>query len=117
LVSLRSTSKESSLEEIQSRRTPARDIYHRVVFRIPHRFTGARIQSLALSRLRATGVQLSLQDTAGIKLKLGDPAWATVVATLGALLDTQTKALRYDRKKSDTLRRSFFREIRTKRGG
>ena len=73
LVSLRSTSKESSLEEIQSRITPAGDIYHRVVFRIPHRFTGARFQSLALSRLRATGVQFSLQDTAGIQAKTRRP--------------------------------------------
>jgi hypothetical protein len=51
------------------------------------------------------------------KLKRGDPPWSTVVATLGTLLDTETKALRYDRKQSGTLRRSFFRDIRTKGGG
>jgi hypothetical protein len=51
------------------------------------------------------------------KLRLGDPPWSTVVATLGTLLDTEAKALRYDRKQSGTLRRSFFREMRTKRGG
>jgi len=51
------------------------------------------------------------------KLKLGDPPWSTVVATMGTFLDTQAKTLRYDRKQSGTLRRSFFREIRTKRGG
>jgi hypothetical protein len=51
------------------------------------------------------------------KLKLGDPPWSTVVATLGTLLEPEAKALRYDRKQSGTLRRSFFRDIRTKRGG
>jgi hypothetical protein len=51
------------------------------------------------------------------KLKLGDPPWSTVVATLGTLVGSDERALRYDRKQSGTLRRSFFRDIRAKSGG
>jgi hypothetical protein len=40
-----------------------------------------------------------------------------VVATLGTLISTDQKVLRYDRKQSGTLRRSFFRDIKAQRGG
>jgi hypothetical protein len=43
------------------------------------------------------------------KVKLGDPPWSTVVATLGTLISTEQKVLRYDRNHSGTIRRSSHR--------
>jgi hypothetical protein len=51
------------------------------------------------------------------KHRLGDLPWSGVVEALGTLLDAEAKANRYDRKQSGTLRRSFFRQIKTKMGG
>jgi hypothetical protein len=51
------------------------------------------------------------------KLKLGNPPWSGLVEALGTLLDAEGRKLRYDRKQSGTLRRSFFQQIKTKRGG
>jgi hypothetical protein len=51
------------------------------------------------------------------KLKLGDPPWSTVVEALGTSIPGDRKVMRYDRKQNGTLRRSFFRGIRAKRGG
>ena len=74
--------------------------------------------NLALSRLLETAVQFSLQDTAGIPAKsLGTWYGASVVAILGALLDTQTKGFRYGSKKEGHPQAFILNEIRTKTGG
>jgi hypothetical protein len=52
-----------------------------------------------------------------LKVRLGDPAWSNVVATLGILLGPDWKTLRYDRKQYGSLRCSFYRGIKSHRGG
>jgi hypothetical protein len=52
-----------------------------------------------------------------LKVRLGDPSWSNVVATLGILLGPDWKTLRYNRKTYGSLRGSFYRGIKSHRGG
>jgi hypothetical protein len=87
------------------------------LFCIPNRSTMQDFHLLFFRGYEQQGPNFLAKIPPSYKLKLGDPPWSTVVEALGTSIPGDRKVMRYDRKQNGTLRRSFFRGIRAKRGG